>query len=188
MDRPLVVRHLDILIEANMKHIMIIFVALSLALLSCDLEPQGPPELSDEEYAVISTVIDSIMHNHPSETIDVYDLTITLTNCSSLHLAFEQDSVGSDSLLANYDHANLIRYSMDMDKLPDYVMLKDALETDPYAGLIAFTRPGISDDGLWAIVEYNIWSETLGSSFTGILLNKQSNQWTIIWGKAIPAP
>ncbi|MEA2077548.1 MAG: hypothetical protein U9O95_05970, partial [Candidatus Marinimicrobia bacterium] len=84
-------------------------VILLLFMVACGLQPEGPPELSNEEHAVISAVLDSIIQQgHPSGTIDVFDLTTTSTNCPSLYIAFERDSIDSDSLLDNYHDANRI--------------------------------------------------------------------------------
>ncbi|MCD6446869.1 MAG: hypothetical protein J7L40_01750 [Candidatus Marinimicrobia bacterium] len=157
-----------------------------LFLVACDLKPDEPPELSNEEHAIISAVLDSIMHQgHPLGTIDVYDLTTTSTNCPSLHIAFEQDSIGSDSLLNNYYNANRIRYALNMDKLPDYVMLKDMEEAEPYSGYTAFTRPGISDDGLLAVVEYSSMSAPLAGCGMAVLLEKENEEWRVVWVKMI---
>ncbi|RKY54534.1 MAG: hypothetical protein DRP93_05040 [Candidatus Neomarinimicrobiota bacterium] len=157
-----------------------------LFLVACDLKPEGPPELSNEEHAIISAVLDSIMHQgHPLGTIDVYDLTTTSTNCPSLHIAFEQDSIGSDSLLNNYYNANRIRYALNMDKLPNYVMLKDTEEAEPYSGYTAFTRPGISNDGLLAIVEYSSMSAPLAGCGMAALLEKEDGEWQIVWVEMI---
>lgn len=165
---------------------MIFVVIAGLALISCDLKPEGPPELSNEEHAVISAVLDSIIQQgHPLGTIDVYDLTTTSTNCPSLHIAFERDSIGSDSLLNNYYNANRIRYALNMDKLPDYVMLKDTEEAEPYSGYTAFTRPGISDDGLLAVVEYSSVSAPLCGIGMAALLEKEDGEWHIVWVEII---
>ena len=157
-----------------------------LFLVACDLKPDEPPELSNEEHAVICAVLDSIIQQgHSSGTIDVYDLTTTSTNCPSLHIAFEQDSIGSDSLLDNYYDANRIRYGLIMDKLPDYVMLKDTEEAEPYSGYTAFTRPGISNDGLWALVEYSSVSAPLCGIGMAALLEKENEEWRVVWVKMI---
>lgn len=186
MDRPLVVRHLDILIEVNMKQLMIIFLTLGLVLLSCDLHPNDPPQLSNEEHAIISAVLDSLhRHDDQTGTLDVHDQTSITTNIYSLSIAFDRDSVGSASLLNNYNTANQGSYSLDMDKLPDYVMLKDTEETDPYSGFLRFTRPGISDDGLSAVVEYGSRSAPLVGSGMAALLEKKNGEWVIIWHDVI---
>lgn len=166
----------------TMKRSIILVVIAGLMLISCIVKPEGPPELSNEEHAVICAVLDSIMqHEHPLGIIDVYDLTTTSTNCPSLYIAFERDSIGSDSLLDNYDKANRIRYALNMDKLPDYVMLKDALESEPYSGFTSFTRPGISDDGLLAIVEYSSMSAPLCGICMGAMLKKENEEWHVVW-------
>ena len=165
-----------------MKRSIILVVIAGLALISCVVKPEGPPELSNEEHAVIWAVLDSIMqHEHPLGTIDVYDLTTTSTNCPSLYIAFERDSIGSDSLLNNYNNANRVRYALNMDKLPDYVMLKDALESEPYSGFTGFTRPGISDDGLLAVVEYSSMSAPLAGCGMAALLEKRDDEWQVVW-------
>ena len=157
-----------------------------LFLVACDLKPDEPPELSNEEHAIISAVLDSIMHQgHPLGTIDVYDLTTTSTNCPSLHIAFEQDSIGSDSLLNNYYNANRIRYALNMNKLPDYVMLKDTEEAEPYSGYTAFTRPGISNDGLLAVVEYSSMSAPLAGCGMAAMLEKEDGEWRVVWVEMI---
>lgn len=164
---------------------LLLFIPIVLFFLfcSCDLEPPGPEMLSNEEHAVLSAVIDSIKRIQTTETLDVYDLTTNVTNCTSLHIAFLQDSVGSDSLLDNYNSANDTRYALDMEKLPDYVMLKDTDESDPYSGYISFTRPGISNDCLTAIVEYSIISAPLCGSGMAALLEKHDGEWLLIWKK-----
>jgi len=170
----------------KMKRSIILVVIAGLALISCDLKPDEPPELSNEEHAIICAVLDSIIQQgHPSGTIDVYDLTTTSTNCPSLSVAFEQDSIGSDSLLNNYYNANRIRYALNMDKLPDYVMLKDTEEAEPYSGYTAFTRPGISNDGLLAIVEYSSVSTPLCGIGMTALLEKEDGEWHIVWVEMI---
>jgi hypothetical protein len=68
-----------------------------------------------------------------------------------------------------------------MDKLPDYVMLKDSEESDPYSGYIRFTRPGISNDGLSAVVEYSSISAPLAGSGMAAVLEKQDGVWVLIW-------
>ena len=169
-----------------MKRTIILVVIAGLALISCDLKPEGSPELSNEEHAVISAVLDSIMQQeHSPATIDVYDLTTTSTNCPSLHIAFERDSIGSDSLLDNYYNANRIRYALNMNKVPDYVMLKDTEEAEPYSGYTAFTRPGISNDGLWAIVEYSSVSTPLCGIGMAVLLEKENGEWQVVWVEMI---
>lgn len=154
---------------------------LLLFLVSCIFKPNGPPELSNDEHAVISAVLDSIIHQYPRETIDVYDQTTTLTELPSLTIAFEQDSVGSNSLLSNYEDANQIRYALDMDKLPSYVMLKDTEEAEPFSGYTAFTRPGISNDGLMAVVEYSSMSAPLAGCGMAAVLEKQDGKWLVVW-------
>ncbi len=166
----------------TVKRSIILVVITGLVLISCIVKPEGPPELSNEEHAVIWAVLDSIMQReHPLGTIDVYDLTTTSTNCSSLHILFEQNSIGSDSLLDNYNDANRIRYALNMDKLPDYVMLKDALESEPYSGFTSFTRPGISNDGLLAVVEYSSMSAPLAGCGMAALLEKRDDEWQVVW-------
>jgi len=161
---------------------MIFVVIAGLMLISCDIKPAESPELSNEEHAVICAVLDSIIQReHPLETIDVYDLTTTSTNCPLLHIAFEQDSIGSDSLLDNYDKSNRIRYALNMDKLPGYVMLKDALESEPYSGFTSFTRPGISNDGLLAVVEYSWVSAPLAGCGMVAMLKKENDEWQVVW-------
>ncbi|RLC29164.1 MAG: hypothetical protein DRH32_07825 [Deltaproteobacteria bacterium] len=169
-----------------MKRSIILMVIAGLALIACDLKPDGPPELSNEEHAVICAVLDSIMQQgHPWGTIDVYDLTTTSTNCPSLSILFERNSVDSETLLNNYDNANRIRYALNVDKLPDYVMLKDMEEAEPYSGYTAFTRPGISDDGLLAVVEYSSVSAPLAGCGMAALLEKEDGEWRIVWVKMI---
>jgi len=164
-----------------MKRSIILVVIAGLALLSCDLKPEGPPELNNEEHAVISTVLDSIIQQHPSGTIDVFDLTGTSTNCPSLSILFQRNSVESETLLNNYDHANREQYALNMDKVPDYVMLKDTEEAEPYSGYTSFTRPGISDDGLTAIVEYSEISAPLCGIGMAAYLEKCDGEWCVVW-------
>ena len=169
-----------------MKRSIIFVVIAGLALISCDLKPEGPPELSNEEHAVITAVLDSIMQNqHPSGTIDVYDLTTTSTNCPSLSILFERDNIDSETLLNNYYRANRIRYALNMDKLPGYVMLKDTEEAEPYSGYTAFTRPGISEDGLLAVVEYSSVSAPLAGCGMAAVLEKEDGEWIMIWHEMI---
>lgn len=170
----------------NMKRSIILVVIAGLALISCDLKPEGPPELSNEEHAVICAVLDSvILHEHPLGTIDVYDLTTTSTNCPSLSILFERNSVDSETLLNNYYNVNQIRYALNMDKLPGYVMLKDTEEAEPYSGYTAFTRPGISDDGLWAVVEYSSMSAPLAGCGMAVLLENENGEWRVVWVEMI---
>lgn len=165
-----------------MKRLFVLFVIVGLALLSCDLNPDDPPQLSNEEHAVISAVLDSLRHsNDPTGTLDVYDQTSISTSIYSLSIAFDRDSVGSASLLNNYNTANSEIHTLDMDKLPDYVMLKDSDESDPYSGFIRFTRPGISDDGLYAVVEYSSISAPLAGSGMAAVLEKRDGEWVMIW-------
>ena len=169
-----------------MKRSIILVVIAGLMLISCDLKPEGPPELSNEEHAVITAVLDSIMQNqYPLGTIDVYDLTTTSTNCPSLSILFERNSVDSETLLNNYYRANRIRYALNMDKLPGYVMLKDTEEAEPYSGYTAFTRPGISDDGLLAVVEYSSMSAPLAGCGMAVLLEKENEEWRVVWHEMI---
>ena len=166
-----------------MKRIVAFSVLLVLLLLaSCDLfKPAGPETLSNEEHTIISAVLDSMMQSHAPETIDIFDQTSTATNSISLNIAFERDSIGSQPLLVNYDTANRKRYALDMDKLPNYVMLKDTEEAEPYSGYFSFTRPGISDDGLWAIVEYSFMSAPLAGCGMAAVLEKKFGEWVVVW-------
>jgi hypothetical protein len=165
-----------------MKRIIVSVVIMGLALISCDLRPDDPPQLSNEEHAVISAVLDSLRrHDDPTGTLDVYDQTSISTSIYSLSIAFDRDSVGSASLLNNYNTANLEIHTLDMDKLPVYVMLKDSEESDPYSGYIRFTRPGISNDGLSAVVEYSSISAPLAGSGMAAVLEKQDGVWVLIW-------
>lgn len=161
-------------------------VILLLFLVACVVKPDEPPELSNEEHAVICAVLDSIMqHEHPLGTIDVYDLTTISTNCPSLSILFERDGVDSETLLNNYYRANRIRYALNMNKLPDYVMLKDTEEAEPYSGYTAFTRPGISEDGLLAVVEYSSVSAPLAGCGMAALLEKENGEWRLVWVEMI---
>jgi len=170
----------------TVKRSIILVVIAGLMLISCVVKPEEPPELSNEEHAVICAVLDSVMQReHPLGTIDVFDLTTTSTNCPSLYIIFERDSIGSNSLLNNYAEANRVRYALNMDKLPDYVMLKDTEEAEPYSGYTEFTRPGISDDGLLAIVEYSSISAPLAGCGKAALLEKRDGEWHVVWIKMI---
>jgi len=160
---------------------MIFIMITALALISCDLDPEGPPELSNEEHAVISTVLDSIIQQGPLGTIDVFDLTSTATNCPSLSILFERYSVDSETLLNHYFNANKISYSLNMDKVPSFVMLKDTEEAEPYSGYTSFTRPGISENGLLAVVEYSSVSAPLAGIDMAVYLEKEDGEWRVVW-------
>ena len=166
-----------------MKRTIIPGLIVTILLLSCSIFGQGNlPQLSNEEHAIISVVLDSMMQNHTPETIDVYDKTSTGTSASVLHIAFEHDSIEvPPTLISNYASANRERYELDMDKLPDYVMLKDSDEAEPYSGYYAFTRPGISEDGMLAIVEYSFMSAPLAGCGMAALLEKKDGEWVIVW-------
>ena len=169
-----------------MKHFLLFVPIIILFLFcSCDLDPSGPEMLGNEEHAIISTVLDSIIREQVPETVDVYDMTSTATNCTSLHIAFQHDDVGSDSLIDHYNSANNITYALDMDKLPDYVMLKDTDESDPYSGYYLFTCPGISNDGEMAVVEYSSISAPLSGCGMAALLEKRDGVWVMIWHEMI---
>ena len=159
----------------------IIFVTVMFTSISCDIDPEDPPELNNEEHMIISAVLDSIKRGQVSETVDVYDMTSTMTYCTSLHIEFQHDGVGSDQLLDHYQSANNVAYALDMDKLPDYVMLKDSEESDRYSGYFLFTRPGISDNGLLAVVEYSSVSAPLCGIGMAALLEKQDDEWSVVW-------
>ena len=150
--------------------------------LSCDLFRPSEPTLSNEEHDIISAVLDSMMQTHTPSTIDVYDKTSTGTSASVLHIAFERDSLEVPStLISNYSAANRERYELDRDKLPDYVMLKDTDEAEPYSGYYSFTRPGISAEGSMAVVEYSFMSAPLAGCGMAALLEKQDGEWVVIW-------
>ena len=166
-----------------MKRILL-YVPIILLVLFSSFDLFGPsvPTLNNEEHAILSAVLDSMMQNQVAETIDVYDQTSTGTSATVLHLSFEHDSIDvPPSLISNYSSANRERYELDMDKLPDYVMLKDTEESGPYTGYILFTRPGISDDGLMAVVEYSSVSAPLCGIGVAALLEKQDGDWVVIW-------
>lgn len=170
-----------------MKRIHIL-IGLALLLLSmgCTIfRPNDPESLGVDEHAIISAVLDSILQQDPLENIDVYDLTSTAINAESLNILFERHGVDSTSLLNNYINANRIRYTLDIDDLPDFVVLKDALESDPYSGYIDFTRPGIRNDGLQAVVEYSSISAPLAGCGMAALLEKLDGVWQIVWIKMI---
>ena len=157
-------------------------IILLILLFSCSLFGPSEPTLSDEEHAILSVVLDSMMVNRTTTTIDVYDMTSTGTSASVLHIAFERDSIEvPSSLLSNYSSANRQRYELVMDKLPDYVMLKDTDEAEPYSGYYSFTRPGISEDGETAIVEYSFMSAPLAGAGYAVLLEKHVGEWVVIW-------
>jgi len=164
-----------------MKRSLVLVLIIGLMMISCVIKPNDTPELNNEEHAVISAVLDSLIHQHPSGTIDVYDQTSTSVNSSSLSIIFQQDSIGSGSLLDIYNEANRTGYSLNMDKLPNYVVLKDTEESEPYTGYTHFTRPGISDDGLMAIVEYSEVSAPLCGIGMAAYLEKQDDEWVMVW-------
>ncbi|MCF7832394.1 MAG: hypothetical protein K9N05_02305 [Candidatus Marinimicrobia bacterium] len=164
-----------------MKRSLVFLLIIGLMMISCVIKPNDPPELNNEEHAVISAVLDSLIHLHLSGTIDVYDQTSTSINSSSLSIIFQRDSIGSGSLLDIYNEANRTGYSLNMDKLPNYVVLKDTEESEPYSGYTHFTRPGISDDGLMAVVEYSQVSAPLCGIGMAAYLEKQDDEWVIIW-------
>jgi hypothetical protein len=161
----------------------LICISLLLVVMGCTLfKPNEAERLGTEEHAIISAVLDSILQQqYPLENIDVYDLTSTATNTASLTILFERNGVDSTSLLDNYIDANRIRYALDIDDLPDYVVLKDALESDPYSGYMDFSCPGISDDGLMAVVEYSSISAPLAGCGMAVLLEKLEGEWHIVW-------
>ena len=166
-------------------HVLIGILLLALAI-SCEFfKPNEPERLGPEEHAIICAVLDSLKQQHPLENIDVYDLTSTAINTASLHILFERNGVDPISILDNYIEANHIRYALDMDDLPDFVVLKDALESDPYSGYTSFTRPGISNDGLMAVVEYSSMSAPLAGCGMAALLEKRDGNWQLVWIKMI---
>ena len=164
-----------------MKRSLVLVLIIGLMMISCVIKPNDPPELNNEEHAVISAVLDSLIHQHPSGTIDVYDQTSTSVNSSSLSIIFQQDSIGSGSLLDIYNEANRTGYSLNMDKLPNYVFLNDTAATETYTGYTHFTRPGISDDGLMAIVEFSEISAPLCGIGMAVYLEKQDDEWVLVW-------
>lgn len=157
-----------------------------LFLLSCSLfNSENIERLSNEEHAILSTVLDSMMRGQTLETIDVYDQTSTQISIYSLSIAFDQDSVGSSALLNNYNLANQICYELDMDNLPNYVMLKDTDESETYSDYYSFSCPGISEDGNTAVVECSLMSAPLAGCGMAYLLEKIDDNWMIIWNSVI---
>jgi hypothetical protein len=179
MNKAFMIKHKNILIT----------LALLVLIMGCSLfKPNEEKGLGSVEHAVISAVLDSIIHQYPRETIDVYDQTTTAINSASLFIAFERDSINSDSLLANYSDANQIHYALNIDKLPSYVMLKDTDESELFTGYTAFTRPGISDNGLMAVAEYSSVSAPLAGCGMAAVLEKHGETWRVIWIKTIQLP
>ena len=163
-----------------MKKLILLIISV-LFLMSCDIHPDDPELLNNDEHAIISAVLDSLMQLSIPESINIYDQTSTLINCASLNIAFERDSIHADSLIKNYYDSNRIPYSLNIDKLPDYVVLKDTEESDPFSGYIAFSRPAICNNGLFALVEYHSMSAPFAGSGTAVVLEKQNHKWIIIW-------
>ncbi len=166
-----------------MKKTLLALSCIVVLLLSCDFHPDDTNNMTNEEHAIISAVLDSIRYQYSPTNVDVYDLSSTNTNCSSLNIAFEIDSIETDTLLNIYYDANRLQYYLNRDKLPDYITLKDRDESNPYTGYLSFTRPGISEDGLIAVVEYSCMGAPLAGAGYAVLLEKHSGQWQMIWHK-----
>ena len=171
-----------------MKQRLLYVPFIVLILLSGCLRTVVYPALSEEEHAVISAVIDSVLNwGYPEEYVpEVYNLTAKWFFSDVLRYALERDSISVDtSIYASYNIGNEKRWSLLSLYLPENVVLKSPSSEYPFTGYMDFSKPAFSDDGKYAIVEFGqTWAPLAGHGM-GYLLENRDGDWVIIWSEGI---
>lgn len=163
------------------KIILPTLFCLILVLASCNVfSPSGMRTMSRTEHAIISAIIDSM--RNIGDTVKVYDISDSLIHTDKIRYKLEKDSISVDTALYGiFESINQNRRILDVDQLPENVILESSENPKRYSTTMCFSRPAISRDGNTAIIEY-LWNTSPGIQVReATLLNKQDGEWQIVW-------
>jgi hypothetical protein len=165
--------------RTDLKYFLLFLILLITA---CDIfEPRSEPEtMNAQEHLIILTVLDSALGMADTAYID--NGTMTNIDIESMQILLNLQSVAYDaSVLNNYRKANQETYLFNKDLLPENVVLEERDTNNIYTGNFCFSRPGISNDGQYALVEFHRISAPLSGGGYAAFLIKQDGLWRLHW-------